>query len=125
MNLNNNLFGLSQVSSNNPLQNRQQMNIGAGLNANGTLKAPTGSLAGNFPAKASGGFGWAGAVIDGVNNIASTIAQGKQNKQIEQNKKKLDFQQRQLQAQQYNQQINNNFMQANMLPLQQRNKNDF
>ena len=125
MNLNNNLFGLSQVSSNNPLQNRQQMNIGAGLNANGTLKAPTGSLAGNFPAKASGGFGWAGAVIDGVNNIASTIAQGKQNKQIEQNKKKLDFQQKQLQAQQYNQQINNNFMQANTLPLQQRNKNGF
>lgn len=125
MNLNNNLFGLSQVSSNNPLQNRQQMNIGAGLNANGTLKAPTGSLVGNFPAKTSGGFGWAGAVIDGVNNIASTIAQGKQNKQIEQNKKKLDFQQRQLQAQQYNQQINNNFIQANTLPLQQRNKNGF
>ena len=75
------------------------MNIGAGLNANGTLKAPTGSLAGNFSAKASGGFRWVGAVIDGVNNIASTIAQGKQNKQIEQNKKKLDFQQKQLQAQ--------------------------
>lgn len=125
MNLNNNLFGLSQVSSNNPLQNRQQMNIGAGLNINGTLKAPTGSLVGNFPAKTSGGFGWAGAVIDGVNNIASTIAHGKQNKQIEQNKKKLDFQQRQLQAQQYNQQINNNFIQANTLPLQQRNKNGF
>lgn len=125
MNLNNNLFGLSQVSSNNPLLNRQQMNIGAGLNVNGTLKAPTGSLVGNSPAKASSGFGWAGAVIDGVNNIASTIAQGKQNKQIEQNKKKLDFQQRQLQAQQYNQQINNNFMQANTLPLQQRNKNGF
>ena len=125
MSLNNNLFGLSQVSSNNPLLNRQQMNIGAGLNANGTLKAPTGSLAGNSPVKASGGFGWAGAVIDGVNNIASTIAQGKQNKQIEQNKKKLDLQQRQLQAQQYNQQINNNFIQANTLPLQQRNKNGF
>ena len=93
MNLNNNLFGLSQVSSNNPLLNRQQMNIGAGLN--------------------------------GVNNITGTIARGKQNKQIEQNKKKLDFQQRQLQAQQYNQQINNNFMQANTLPLQQRNKNGF
>lgn len=92
MNLNNNLFGLSQVSSNNPLQNRQQMNIDAGLNTNGTLKAPTGNLAGNFPAKTSGGFGWIGAVIDGVNNIASTIAQGKQNKQIGQNKKKLDFQ---------------------------------
>lgn len=57
MNLNNNLFGLSQVSSNNPLLNRQQMNIGAGLNANGTLKAPTGSLVGNFPTKTSGGFG--------------------------------------------------------------------
>ena len=57
MNLNNNLFGLSQVSSNNPLQNRQQMNIGAGLNANGTLKAPTGSLAGNFQVKTSDGFG--------------------------------------------------------------------
>lgn len=57
MNLNNNLFGMSQVSSNNPLLNRQQMNIGAGLNANGTLKAPTGSLVGNFPAKTSGGFG--------------------------------------------------------------------
>ena len=57
MNLNNNLFGLSQVSSNNPLQNRQQMNIGAGLNANGTLKAPTGSLAGNFQVETSGGFG--------------------------------------------------------------------
>ena len=125
MNLNNNLFGLSQVSSNNPLQNRQQMNIGAGLNANGALKAPTGNLAGNSTVKTSGGFGWIGAVIDGVNNIASTIAQGKQNKQIEQNKKKLDFQQRQLQAQQYNQQINNNFMQANTLPLQQRNKNGF
>lgn len=125
MNLNNNLFGLSQVSSNNPLQNRQQMNIGAGLNANGTLKTPTGSLAGNFPTKISGGFGWAGAVIDGVNNIASTISQGKQNKQIEQNKKKLDLKQRQLQAQQYNQQINNNFIQANTLPLQQRNKNGF
>ena len=116
------------------------MNIGAGLNANGTLKAPTGSLAGNFPAKASGGFGWVGFHVssvkgiqriswediekpprisgDGVNNIASTIAQGKQNKQIEQNKKKLDFQQKQLQAQQYNQQINNNFIQANTLPLQ-------
>ena len=114
----NNLFGLSQVSSNNPLQNRQQMNIGAGINANGTLKAPTGSLVGNSPTKTSGGFGWVGAVIDGVNNIASTIAQGKQNKQIEQNKKKLDFQQKQLQAQQYNKQINNNFMQANMLPIQ-------
>lgn len=125
MNLNNNLFGLSQVSSNNPLQNRQQMNIGAGLNANGTLKTPTGSLAGNFPTKISGGFGWADAVIDGVNNIASTISQGKQNKQIEQNKKKLDFKQKQLQAQQYNQQINNNFIQANTLPLQQRNKNGF
>ena len=57
MNLNNNLFGLSQVSSNNPLQNRQQMNIGDGLNANGTLKAPTGSLAGNFQVETSGGFG--------------------------------------------------------------------
>lgn len=57
MNLNNNLFGLSQVSSNNPLLNRQQMNIGARLNANGTLKAPTGNLVGNFPAKTSGGFG--------------------------------------------------------------------
>lgn len=114
----NNLFGLSQVSSNNPLQNRQQMNIGAGLNANGTLKAPTGSLTGNSPTKTSGGFGWVGAAIDGVNNIASTIAQGKQNKQIEQNKKKLDFQQKQLQAQQYNKQINNNFIQANTLPLQ-------
>ena len=62
------------------MQNRQQMNIGAGLNTNGTLKAPTGSLADNSPAKTSDGFGWVGAVIDGVNNIASTIAQGKQNK---------------------------------------------
>lgn len=121
----NNLFGLSQVSTDNPLLDRKQMNIGAGLNANGTLKAPAGSLAGNSPVKASGGFGWIGAVIDGVNNIASTIAQGKQNKQIEQNEKKLDFQQKRLQAQQYNQQINNNFMQANTLPLQQRNKNGF
>lgn len=123
MSLNNNLFGLSQVSADNPLLDRQKMNIGAGLNANGTLKAPISGLA--KPAKASGGFGWVGAVIDGVNNIASTVAQGQQNKQMEQNKKKLDFQQRQLQAQQYNQQINNNFIQANTLPLQQRNKNGF
>ena len=59
----NNLFGLSQVSTDNPLLDRKQMNIGAGLNANGTLKAPAGSLAGNSPVKESGGFGWIGAVI--------------------------------------------------------------
>lgn len=105
------------ISANNILQNKEAMNIGAGLNADGTLKSPIGNLASPSTQKAAPSFGWVGAVSEGIGNIAKSLQEGAQKKKQEKELFDAQRQNLKMKAQQNTMMMNNNFNNLNNLPL--------